>query len=372
MRDLPNLKWRMKPHIGSSGKLIAGRRALLDRPPSREGYGSSSPSCSSPRNSPRVLSPTMGNDSSDTDSINSQSPHVVVLRRRGVLPPVVKEKVEREDQATEIFHMSDDDDDVSEQIKPPPQPAPAPAPKEPLPQHEGMFAMDADVSVAQAPGAEAVGGEAGARRTASDAEEDARETNAQELSGVKAGPAGDTSRDTSGVVSSTQLQDRATESKKLVTSLEARLLEDATEPTRASTSSPRPQSKSASSIHTPARSVHAKPALTLTSSKSADTMSTQDDSGDDARGSVRASVRASSWDELQNAEMQQRAKVQEDRDAGRSRPPPLTHVEQQRAALRSAAKPPKASTKKTSKPKQGELPHETTPRQAGIADFETV
>ena len=78
--NLPNLKFRMKHRFGGSGRLIPGKRAHLDRPPSREGYGSSSPSGSSPRNSPRVSSPTMCNDStSDTDSINSQSPHVAVV-----------------------------------------------------------------------------------------------------------------------------------------------------------------------------------------------------------------------------------------------------------------------------------------------------
>ncbi len=59
--------------------------------------------------------------------------------------------------------------------------------------------------------------------------------------------------------------------------------------------------------------------------------------------------------------------------ASRSRPPPLTHLDvPPRAGARSAAKPPKASAKKLKAGEHREHLDQAPPRQAGIADFETV
>ena len=302
-------KSRVKMH-GNSARLRAVRRAQVDEMARRGEYASSSPASSSPRNSPRVCSPTMSNEMSGGSGV--------------------------------FFAM--DDVDMIDSVKPAaPQEERVLAPRQPAPavgavvvaENRAVFDMDDFIAEDVKPAIESEGGlpvEAGA----------APRPDLQEVAEPLA------------IAGASAAREMRPQALSAPSKLASPIMHPALEVCADGSDDGSSGAVEGGVAEAGGGSAFTSPAASMQRRKSMHQFSTPTEL-EEPEFQI---PRAPSLDDLQQA-----------RDRGRTRPPALTGLGLR--PLASAGKPPKPSAKKAKQ--HGEGQEEPAPaRQAGIADFETV
>ena len=328
-RDSPSLdsrnamlNWRVKGRHGS-GRLMPGKRSQLEVPPSTDHFATSSPASNSPLLSPRFSSPAMSNDA-DTDSPASHSPYV---GSAGKTQPEASSDQGRRTMTSRdssyIFHMDDEDMSCDAVLK-----GPEGALKKELPSQEGpaLIKPDPETHVSDPPVME---------------QSQQKSVGDHRMADVDSAPS---ETHTASKLEESELTQQPSPSSA-PSGCRSPLLNEASEGsvTRVRSDLDDQEKVSADLAPSPPRSMQRRKSMAHFGTPP------------DAMGVPRILQRNTSDPALD---------IRDGNEGRFSRPPPLS------LGLRSAAKPPKPSTKKQKQ--QGESSDEPPQRQAGIADFETV